>query len=741
MRRRVPAWLAVVALAALAITAGGRALAYFAGAGSGTATAAVTSLGGPTISAATPAAGGTVTLTWGAITPPGSGTVAYYVTRDGGEPAGNCPTKAAPSTVVTCKDASVPVGEHSYRIVSRWQSWTATGAAKAATVTIGEAVKFTISGSTTTPATGAAVNLTITAKDSANTTVTSYTGAHNVVFSGASAGPNGDAPTVVNSSGTAVELGSPTALTFSSGVASVASSKNGVLKVYRAGPASITATSESLTTPAPLELTVSATATQFTLEATTPTPALGAADDTKITAFDAFGNVATSYTGSKSLVFSGASSSPGGNAPTVTNSSGTAVAFGSATAITFSAGVAESSKGVGGRIVLYKAGTTEIKATQSSVTTPKALVLTPPLGATSRFILSAATTTPAAGASDELTIAATDTYGNTTPSYTGSKSLIFSGANPSGGGNAPTITNSSGTAVAFGSATAITFTAGLAESSTGGGGKAVLYKVETASLKATQESITTPTGLTVTPTPGTAAKLALSSSTTTPVAGTAFNLTTTAQDTYGNTATSYTGAKSITFGGAVASPSGTLPTVVNNLATATNFGTATALTFTNGVATVSESKNGVARLYKSGATSVTASDSTISTATALALTVSTAAASRVAVSGLVASAGAIGSPCLFTCAVTTLGNSGTIKAKATITDANGNVVSGIGATKSVAITSTGGTITGSPLSIPASGSAISSTEFTYTAPASETYNNTITLASTGYISATVTASK
>ena len=36
----------------------------------------------------------------------------------------------------------------------------------------------------------------------------------------------------------------------------------------------------------------------------------------------------TTYTGSHSLVFSGASSSPGGNAPTVANSSGSAIAFG-----------------------------------------------------------------------------------------------------------------------------------------------------------------------------------------------------------------------------------------------------------------------------------------------------------------------------------------------------------------------------------------------------------------------------
>lgn len=616
MIRRLRSCLAVAVLTALAVALGGQALAYFSGAGSGSASAAVTTLGSPTISAATAAAGGQVTLTWEAVTPPGAGTVTYHVTRDGGEPAGNCPTVKAPAAVTTCKDAAVPIGEHSYRVVARWQTWTATSAVKTAKVTVGEAVKFTIAGSTATPATGAAVNLTITAKDANNATVTTYTGAHNIVFSGASPSPAGNAPTVSNSSGTATAFGTATALNFSSGVATVSGSSNGVLRVYRVGAASITASEGSITTPTPLALTVS-------------------------------------------------------------------------------------------------------------------------LGAR-RFVIAAATTTPAVGASNDLTITAQDAYGNIDTSYTGSRNLVFSGAKASATGDAPTVTDASGTAVAFGATTAINFNAGVAEASKGGGGKAVLYKAETASITATDGTITTPTGLSVTPTPGAATKLVLSASTATPVAAANFNLTTTAQDVYGNTATSYAGTKSITFSGALPSPSGAQPTVANSAGTATNFGTATALTFTNGVAAPSASKNGVAKLPRAGATSVTASDGTISTPTALSLTVSTGTATRVAVSEPAASAGTIGSPCLFTCSVTGLGNAGTIKAKAAITDASGNVVSNLGAAKTVNVTvTTGGVILGSPLSIPASGPAVTSTEFTYTSPAVGTFNHTITLASTGYTSATI----
>jgi hypothetical protein len=621
MRRLCGAGLATALLAALAITAGGDALAYFSSVGSGSASAAVTKLTAPAISAATPAAGGTVALTWGGVTPPGSGSVTYYVTRDGGNPAGTCPAKAAPTTVVTCKDSGLAVGEHTYSVTALWHTWTALGGTKTADVTIGEATKFTISGSTTTPAAGGSVNLTITAKDANDSTVTTYTGSHSLVFSGASASPAGNAPTVANSSGTAVAFGSATALTFTAGVATVNSTKNGVLKIYRAGAASVAATESSLTTPAPLALTVSpGTASKYLLSAASATPAAGASDNLTVTAQDTYGNTDTSYAGSHSLVFSGASASPGGNVPTVSDSSAADVAFGSATAIEFSAGVAVGGEGVGGAMKLPKSGSTAVKATEGSITTP--------------------------------------------------------------------------------------------------------------------------TAVTVTVSPGAATKLVLTASTQTPVAAANFNLTTTAQDVYGNTATAYTGSKNITFSGASASPSGALPTVVNSAGTVVNFGSPTALTFTAGVAAVSASKNGYAKLNKAGATNVFATDGTLTTPAPLALTVSVGAASKLALSELTASAGSIGTPCLFTCTITALGNSGTVRARVGITDSVGNAVSNVGAAKTVNVTvTTGGTISGSPLTVPETGPAVSTAEFTYTAPASGAFTHTITAASSGYSSATATASK
>jgi hypothetical protein len=605
-----------VLVAVLTVALGGSALAYFSSQGSGSASAAVTKLTAPTISAATPAAGGTATLTWGAVTPPGSGSVTYYVVRDGGNPTGTCPTKAAPTAVTTCNDSGLAIGEHSYTVTAQWETWSAVSGGKTANVTIGEATKFTISASTTAPAAGGSVNLTITAKDANNSTVTTYAGSHSLVFSGASSSPAGNAPTVADSSGTAANFGSATALTFAAGIATINSAKNGVLKIYRAGTANVAASEGSIATPAPVALTVS------------------------------------------------------------------------------------------------------------------------PAGAT-KYVLSAASTTPAAGATDNLTITAQDTYGNTASSYTGSHSLVFSGASAGPNGSAPTVTSSSGAEVAFGAATAIEFSAGAALGGVGVGGAMRLFKSGATSVKATEGSVTTPTAATVTVSPGAATTLSL-----TALAAANFNLTTTALDAYGNTATTYAGSKNITFSGATASPSGALPTVVDGAGTVVNFGSPTALTFTAGIAAVSASKNGFAKLNRAGATSVSATDGTLTTPTPLALSVSVGAASKLALFELVASAGSIGSPCFFTCAITALGNSGTVKAKIGITDSAGNTVSNVGAGKTATITVTsGGTISGSPLTLAETGAAVSTTGFTYTAPANGSFTHTITAASTGYSSATATASK
>ena len=99
--------------------------------------------------------------------------------------------------------------------------------------------------------------------------------------------------------------------------------------------------------------------------------------------------------------------------------------------------------------------------------------------------------------------------------------------------------------VAFGAATSITFTAGVATVSGGGNGVITLYKAETANIVATQGAITT-TGadrLTVVVSAAALNKfaLALASPQTNGAAFTGTN-TLTAQDTWGNTVTAFNAA-------------------------------------------------------------------------------------------------------------------------------------------------------------------------------------------------------
>ena len=213
---------------------------------------------------------------------------------------------------------------------------------------------------------------------------------------------------------------------------------------------------------------------------------------------------------------------------------------------------------------------------------------------------------------------------------------------------------------------------------------------------------------------GPATEFVLAAATTTPKAGEADNLTITAKDAGGNTAASYTGAHNLTFGPVADSPSGAHATVSNSSGTAINFGTATAISFTEGVATVSGGKNGAMTLVKAGATSITVTDGSITNGSGLAVTVSAGTAARIAWTKATVSKGTLSSPCLFTCTGTELSSSGNFKANVSITDSSGNTVSNLGSGKTVSVTATSGTITGGTLTIAASGPAESTTQFTYT---------------------------
>jgi hypothetical protein len=584
------------------------AIAYFTAPGSGSATASVGVLSAP--AAPMPTAGaGTISLTWSTVTPPtGNDTITYYIQRDGGNPGGNCPTSASPSTATSCTDSGLAAGTYHYTVTAVWRSWSQTSSSAGVTVASGALDHFSLSAASTTPTAGATDNLTITAKDLSGNTVTTYGGDQSLTFTGANTiGAN--QPTVTSKTGTAVAFGTAETISFTSGVAAVSGANNGVMTLYKAESATVTVSDGTHTGNA--SVTVGpASAASYTVSAPGSATA-GSPISTTLTAKDTYGNTATGYAGSHTVDFSGPHSSPGGTSPGYPGS------------VSFTSGAGTAS------VTLYDAETTTVTAadhTTPSITGTSGSVVVASGNAAS-LMLSAASTTPTAGTSDNLTTTAKDTWGNTASGYTGDKSLTFGGASAAPSGTQPTVTAKTGAAVSFGSPETITFASGVASVSAGSNGAMTLYKAQTGSVTVSDGTISNGGGLSVTVSSGTATSLSLSAASTTPTAGAADNLTTTAKDTWLNTATGYAGSKNLTFSGASVIGANH-PTVTNSSGTPTAFGATTAITFSSGVASVSGSNNGVMKLYKSETASVIVSDGAISNGAGLSVTVGPATATN-----------------------------------------------------------------------------------------------------------------
>ncbi len=364
----------------------------------------------------------------------------------------------------------------------------------------------------------------------------------------------------------------------------------------------------------------------------TEPPATGTAG-TPLTSFvvsveDAQGNLVTTGTGSSDTITLSIATGPTGGVFNSASNTYTNVAAVKGQA-TFSS------------IVLDTAGTTysftatDTKAPDTGFTpvtsTPDTTI--GPTGTVTQFALTGLATM-AAGATNNLTIVAEDTYGNKVTTYSGSQNLIFSGASTAPNGTQPSVTNSSGAAISFGSTTAINFSSGQASVSGSSNGVMSLYKAETANIVVTQGLVSNssnPLQVIVSST-GTATQFSLTAATTTPTAGAADNLTITAEDTYGNTVTTFTGSHSLTFSGASAIGSNN-PTVTNASASATNFGTAVSITFASGVAsstTAGASGQAVMTLYQTGTDLIVVSDGSINNGSGLSVTVGTAGAYQLA---------------------------------------------------------------------------------------------------------------
>jgi hypothetical protein len=328
------------------------ATAFFTATGSGHAAATVGSLTAP--AAPTAAAGaGTVALSWSTVSPPsGTGTVSYYVQRDGANAGGNCPTQASPSTATSCTDSGLSAGTYHYTVTAVWNSWSATSGSSAVTLASGALHHFSLAASTTTPTAGASDNLTITAKDSAGNTVTAYVGDQTLTFSGASTiGAN--QPTVTSKTGTPVAFGTAETITFGSGIATVSGSSNGVMTLYKAETATVTVSdgthtgSVSVTVSAAAAAAIAATsgAGQSATVSTVFTTQLAA------TVTDSYGNAKSGVSVTFGAPASGASATfaAGGNCttnPQTYQCVATTNASGVATSSTFTANASQGTYNV-----------------------------------------------------------------------------------------------------------------------------------------------------------------------------------------------------------------------------------------------------------------------------------------------------------------------------------------------------------------------------------------------------------
>ncbi|MEO5970666.1 MAG: hypothetical protein ABIQ95_12120, partial [Bdellovibrionia bacterium] len=349
------------------------------------------------------------------------------------------------------------------------------------------AVSYTVSGYPSTTTAGVASNLTVTAKDTYGNTATSYVGT-----------------VALTSSDPAATL--PSNYTFVSGDAGV-KVLNVTLKT--SGSRSITATDTvtgSITGSQSGIVVSAASASTIVVSGHAASITAGSSNTFTSSVRDVYGNVKTTYVGTVHF----------------TSSDGAAVLPADYTYVAGDLGVRTFSA------TLKTSGTQSITVTDTVTgsITGSQTGITVTSAAAASLILAGYATTTAAGTSNSFSVTAKDTYGNTATDYLGT--VNFTSSDPSA------VLPTDYTFLA-GDAGVKTFAATL---KTSGSRSITATDTVTGSLTSSQ------TGITVTPIA--AVSLTVSGYPSSTTAGVANNLTVTAKDTYGNTATSYLGTVAIT---------------------------------------------------------------------------------------------------------------------------------------------------------------------------------------------------
>jgi hypothetical protein len=284
----------------------GLAYAYFTSQGGGAGAVTTGSLAIPVMNTATPGAG-TVALTWGAVPPPATGSVSYFVTANGGiPPGGTCGTSGSPIAATTCIVTGLSAGNSSFTVTAAWNSFTSTSAPPTTvTLTSGAATKLAFSTQPTVgqniQATGTGTfSVSVSVQDANANTVTTAT---NAVTLAIGTNPSAGVLACTNTGGLTVNA-----------VSGVASFTGCSITKVGSGYTLAATSSPVLTPPANANaFTITAGAASqlvFTTEPVAGVP-LGTnfATSPKVSVEDANGNVVTSDTGTVTLAIA---SGPGG---------------------------------------------------------------------------------------------------------------------------------------------------------------------------------------------------------------------------------------------------------------------------------------------------------------------------------------------------------------------------------------------------------------------------------------------
>lgn len=366
---------------------------------------------------------------------------------------------------------------------------------------------------------GLSQSITVTVKNGDGSTDTSYTGDHDLTFSGLADAPDATHPTCSDNNSSDVAFGTATTLTFTAGVATCD------LKAFKAESASVDASDGTYATDGDtaydLDLTVSAGVLNAAASLVSVLPASGTTgveEVITVTPGDAYGN--THSTGGYAVVINVSGS----------NSATPSIAYNSSEG-TYSGNYTPSVAGADDITGTIEGGAIGQDTDGTSDGTFHLVVNTPGMD---HYTVTGSDTAMIAGDSKVITITAVDSASQAKTDFAGDHSIAFSGLASAPDVTGPTCSNSGGSDIPFGTYTQLTFTSGVATCTL----KA--YKAEAASIDVSDGTFSTDgdtsydLDLTVSPAAADAGKTSIDADPVPGAVGVVETITVTAKDVFGN---------------------------------------------------------------------------------------------------------------------------------------------------------------------------------------------------------------